>query len=149
MWSGTTTKDGREEYGATDGEPEEKKKLMNFMDINRFHRTFGHPSEQAMRNTARFYNWQLTGKFEACEDCQMSNAQQKAVSKTTEDKKEKPGERIFIDCSSVVDHMSLGGATKWLGIADDATGFMWSNMLDSESEAPEKMMTFIRKMSDQ
>jgi hypothetical protein len=78
----------------------------------------------------------------------MSNAQQKAVSKTTEDKKANPGERIFIDCSSVVNHMSLGGATRWLGIADDATGFMWSSMLDRESQAPEKVMTFIRKMDD-
>ena len=140
---------GEKLYEAMDGEPEDgKKKPAHYMDINRFHRTFGHPSEQSMRSTAKFYNWHLTGKFEACEDCQMSNAQQKAVSKTTEDKKKNPGERIFIDCSSVVDHMSLGGATKWLGIADDATGFMWSSMLDSESEAPEKVMTFVRRMAD-
>ena len=140
---------GERLFEAVDGEPEDtKKKPAHYMDINRFHRTFGHPSEQAMRSTAKFYDWQLTGKFEACEDCQMSNAQQRAVSKTTEDKKSNPGERIFIDCSRVVDHMSLGGATRWLGIADDATGFLWSSMLDSESQAPEKVMTFIRKMDD-
>jgi hypothetical protein len=30
-----------------------------------------------MKATAKFYGWKLTGMLEACEDCQMSNAQQK------------------------------------------------------------------------
>jgi hypothetical protein len=129
------------EDGATD-------KPSGYMDINRFHRTYGHASEQAMRRTAKFYNWKLTGTLEACEDCQMSNAQQKGVHKTTANKAKNPGERIFIDCSSVVDHSSLGGATRWLGVTDDATGFLWSKLLESESDAPKAVMTFIKKLAD-
>ena len=124
------------------------KKYDNYMDINRFHKTYGHASEQAMKNTAKFYNWKLTGIFEACEDCQMSNAQQQPVAKEATDRKETPAERIFIDCSAVANHTSLGGATVWLGIADDATGIMWSNLLEKEAEAPTKMMTYLRKMAD-
>ena len=139
---------GERTYQATEDKESSTKKAEHYMDINRFHKTYGHPPEQAMRNTANYYNWKLTGTLEACEDCQLSNAQQKGVSKTTEDKMKHPGERVFIDCSSVTEHMSLGGATRWLGIADDATGFMWSQMLNSEADAPKKVMTFIRKMTD-
>ena len=141
---------GESMYGASDeaGGEKDSKKAAVYMDINRFHRTFGHPSEQSMRSTAKFYNWRLTGTFEACEDCQKSNAQQKNVGKLAVDQKKNPGERVFIDCSSVVDHMSLGGATRWLGIADDATGFMWSKLLDSETEAPDVMIKFLLKMNE-
>ena len=56
-----------------------KPKPTGYWEINRFHKIFGHASEEAMRATAKHCGWKLTGKLEACADCQMSNAQQKQV----------------------------------------------------------------------
>ena len=100
----------------------DKVKPTAYWDINRFHKIFGHAFEEAMRVTAKYYGWKLTGKFEACEDCGMSNAQQKAVPKSTQEQSKTPGERIFADMSSVADHESLGGVKVWLCAVDDATG---------------------------
>ena len=33
------------------------------MDINRMHQIYGHANEDALRKTAKKYNWELTGKF--------------------------------------------------------------------------------------
>jgi len=55
-----------------------------YWNVNRFHKVFGHASDEAIKSTAKFYGWKLTETLEVCEDCQMSNAQQKKVSKTTE-----------------------------------------------------------------
>ncbi len=125
-----------------------KEKPSQYWNINKFHKIFGHASEEAMRATAKAYGWQLTGKFEACEDCQMSNVQQKAVPKTTETSSDTPGERLFVDMSSVSKHTSLGGARVWLCVVDDATGFVWNRMLKAKSEAPKKIQQMIRKLHD-
>ena len=84
-----------------------------YWDTNVFHKAFGHPSETVMRATAKHHGWKLTGNFEACEACQRSNVQQKRIQKTTDDQETKPGERIFADVSSVLEHTSLGGAKVW------------------------------------
>jgi len=96
-------------------------------NVNRFHKVFGHASNEAMKSMAKHFVWKLTGTLEACEDCQMSNAQQKRVSKTTKTQSETPGERLFVDMSSVSKHKSLGGARAWLAASNDATGHTWSH----------------------
>ena len=89
---------------------DKKKKQAAHWDINTFHKIFGHASEEAMRKTAEKHGWKPTGTLESCEDCQMSNIQQKKVPKKTESKSTTPGERVFVDMSSVTGHTSLGGA---------------------------------------
>ena len=138
---------GEDEAAKTTAGKEEKK-YDGYWEVNKFHKIFGHASVDAMRATAKHYNWKLTGTFEACEDCQMSNAQQRDVPKSTSDKKSRPGERLFIDSSSVTEHASLGGATVWLAATDDATGFTWSHLLAAKSDIPEKMLALLRKLND-
>ena len=117
-------------------------------DINRFHRIFGHASKDAMETTAKAYGWKLTGTLEACEACQMSNIQQKKVPKTTDTQSKTPGERMFIDMSSVSGHSTLGGAKVWLCCVDDATGCVWNRLLKTKGEAPSKIMTLLRRLHD-
>ena len=114
-------------------------------DINRLHKVYNHASEEVLRKTAKHYGWTVTGKFEACADCQMSNIKQKAVPKYTETKSTTPGERVFIDITSVR-HRSMGGSKFWLGCVDDATDQTWSSFLKQKSDMPKVMMVFLRKM---
>lgn len=125
-----------------------KKKPVEHWDINRFHRVFGHASVTAMEATAEHFGWKLTGKFEACEDCQMSNAQQKKVAKTTESSSSEPGERIFVDMSSVSEHTSLGGSKVWLCAVDDATGCTWNQLMKRKSEAPKMVTKILTRLID-
>ena len=119
-----------------------------FEEINRFHRLLGHASEESMRRTAKHYNVQLTGKFEACEDCQKSNVAQRSVKKTTDDVSTRFGERLCIDSSSVVEHQSLGGGKVWLCVVDDHTGYAWGQIMKRKSDTVENVMEIIRTIQD-
>jgi hypothetical protein len=81
-----------------------KLKAKAHWDINKIHNIFGHASEEPMKAMAKAYEWKLTGKLEPCENCQMSNAQQKKVSKTTETESTTPGEKMFVNMSLVSGH---------------------------------------------
>lgn len=97
--SGINSNSGTSDAKKEDQEDDPKNKKPDaHWEINRFHRIFGHAAEDALKATAKHCNWKLTGnKFEACESCQMSNVQQKKVSKTTDTESTVPGERIFVD----------------------------------------------------
>ena len=76
-------------------------KPMKVWDINRLHRVFNHASEEVLRKTAKAYDWEVTGKMEQCQECIESNIKKKAVNKFTEGSSSTPGERIFIDTTSI------------------------------------------------
>ena len=70
-------------------------------NINRMHRVYNHAGEDALRRTAKACGWKLTGKMEKCISCLEGNARKKGVAKFTDTKSETPGERIFIDTTSI------------------------------------------------
>jgi hypothetical protein len=76
----------------------EKGRVVN---INDFHKSMGHVNEESLRKTAQLYNIKLKGKLEKCYECSISKIKQRNVAKTTENKSEIPGERLFIDISSI------------------------------------------------
>ena len=126
-------------------EEQEGSKPTKSWDINRMHQVFNHASEEALRRTAKAYGWHLTGKMEVCQECQESNIRKKPVSKFTETKSEKIGERIFIDTSSISE-TTLGGSKYMIGVVDDATGFTWGNMLKRKKDVVNTMLKFLRSM---
>ncbi len=105
----------------------------------------GHPGEETTRKTAAFYGWELTGKFEICDDCATAKAKQASVAKTTETKSDKRGERIFIDSSSVKGE-SYGRAKFWLLALDDKTDNPTSFFLQRKSETKTKMVPWIKDL---
>jgi hypothetical protein len=114
-------------------------------DINRMHKVFNHASEDVLRATAKERGWKITGTFETCRDCKESNAQQKAVSKTTSVKSTIPGERIFMDITSIK-HVSLGGKKFWLVVVDDATSYTWSYFLAQKNHVAKTMLSFLNML---
>jgi len=109
------------------------------LNVNGFHKAFGHASDEAMKSTANFCGWKLVGTLDTCEGYQMRNAQQKKLSKTTETQSEAPGERLFVDMPSVSKHKSLEGARVWLAAANDATGHTRSHLIEKKSHAPKNL----------
>ena len=108
------------------------------------HRVFNHASEEVLWATAKTYGWTVSGKFEACADCQLSNVQQKGVQKATQESSTVPGERIFMDITSVK-VTSYGGNRFWLVVVDDATGMTWSVFLKRKSDLGNKMVNFLQR----
>lgn len=114
-------------------------------DINRMHRVFNHASEEVLRATAKDNGWQVTGTFETCRDCHESNAKQKGVAKSTETKSDKPGERLFMDFTSIKSK-SLGGGKFWLVVVDDATNLTWSYFLKKKNKLAKTMVSHLLQM---
>jgi hypothetical protein len=118
----------------------------NKIDINLLHKILGHTNEDSIRNTAKYYGIEVQNKMEKCVDCALSKAKQKSVKKYTNTKSEVPGERLFIDISSV-QYESLGGAKYWLLIVDDCTDMCWSAFLRNKSDAGPRTIKFIKELS--
>ena len=76
----------------------EKGKSIKVDDL---HQILGHPSEETTRRTAAFYDWKVMGQFTPCEDCGIAKSRQKNVNKESEARSKIPGERLFIDISSI------------------------------------------------
>ena len=115
-------------------------------DINTFHRTFNHASDEKLRATAKKYDWTLSGKLDPCRDCQISNITKRDVPKGgTEDKATANGERIFIDGTSVKTP-SMGGNKYWVAVVDDKSSQTWSIFMKRKNDQVPRLMTFLRKM---
>ena len=54
------------------------------MPLNRSHQIMGHAHDRTSMLTAKYYNIKVTGTLEPCEDCKLSKARQKNVTKLSE-----------------------------------------------------------------
>jgi hypothetical protein len=103
------------------------------LNINVLHQVLGHPSEETTRKTAIFFGWNVNGTFNPCKNCGIAKLRQKNVNKVSEARSKNPGERIFINQSSI-QQKSIGGLKLWLLVIDDCTDFCWSAFLTKKSD---------------
>jgi hypothetical protein len=116
------------------------------IDINVLHGVLGHPSEDITKKIAEYYCWKITGKFKPCSDCQTAKFKQNAVPKELETKSTIPGERLYIETSSVKTE-SFGGSKFWLLVVDDCTDVAWSAFLNKKSDQVERLITLIKELA--
>ena len=69
--------------------------------------------------------FKLVNKPEKCVACTVGKIKVKPKAKINKNRSKIPGERLYVDTSSVRDK-SRGGSKFWLMIADDATSKKWS-----------------------
>jgi len=110
-----------------------------------FHHQLGHPSEAITRATARYMQIHVTGTLPPCQNCAMGKARQKPVPKTNANTSKIPGERLYIDISSIK-AMSLGGAKFWLLAVDEATHMKWSIYLKTKDQTGTEMVKLIKEL---
>ena len=109
------------------------------MQVQEAHTKLGHCGEDYTRATAQYYGQKLTGKFKPCEDCGIGKAKMGAVNKELVQKSIIPGERWYIDISSVKQE-SFGGTKFWFGMLDDCTDLFISHRLAAKSHLPDKLV---------
>jgi transposase InsO family protein len=105
----------------------------------------GHPSEATTRATAKVFGVKLVGQMKPCEDCALSKAKAKKISKVPVKRASKPGGRLCIDISSP-STKSIGGKRHWLLVVDDCTDYAWSFFLKQKSETKDIMIALIKEL---
>ena len=117
------------------------------VNVQKLHEMLGHASEDVVRKTAKYYGWELFGKFEKCENCAISKAKQKGVSKESTMKSAVPGERLCFDISSSK-KLSFSKSKFWLLVVDEATDMCWSRFLKKKSDLPDVMMKLVKEINN-
>jgi hypothetical protein len=70
-------------------------------DINHLHKLFGHCGQEIFNNTINMFGFNSSSNFDTCEQCAIARAQQKNVNKNWLVSSNLPGERLYVDISSI------------------------------------------------
>ena len=111
--------------------------------IQDFHNIMGHPSIDTTEKTATTYGITLIGQPQPCEECALAKSKQANVSKETDIKSNTPGERLFIDISSI-QQQSYGGSKFWCLVVDDCTDMCFSFFLKQKSDQVPLLVDFFK-----
>ena len=93
-----------------------------------FHRVTGHVGHHLMD-----YKVNLTGKVNNGLSCSLEKIRQKNIPKKNEDKSKNPGERMYLDISSMR-KPSMGGRQHWVMLVDEPTKYKKSFFLKKKNE---------------
>ena len=109
------------------------------------HRVTGHAGHHLMDATAKYYKVDLTGKVNNCLSCSLEKIKQKNIPKKNEDKSKNPGERMYLDISSMR-KPSMGGRQHWVMLVDEATKYKKSFFLKKKNEQVEPIIDWIKAL---
>ena len=109
------------------------------MKMQNAHAKLGHCGEDFVKSTAKYYNWNITGAMKPCEACAIGKAKQAPVSKQLNEKSNIPGEKWFIDITSIA-HESFGGTKYWFRMLDDCTDNFFSFGIERKSYIGHKLV---------
>jgi hypothetical protein len=112
------------------------------IDVNKFHEMIGHCGVDRLKKTAQVDRLKLKGNFKVCEDCAVAKARQKNLNKDWKGGNQVPGERFYLDISSIRDE-SYGVSCFWVLLVDDYTDYCWSIFLKHKSDLKGKVMTLL------
>ena len=94
------------------------------LSMNDVHEMLGHPSKEFTQATAKKLNLKVTDQMRQCKHYNMRKMKKKNISKTTLERAEKPGDRVYMDISSIK-YASAGRAKFWGLFLDDCTDFLF------------------------
>lgn len=112
-----------------------KSKKCEAMDINDFHRIYGHASEKLLRATAKRLDVRLTGELKLCAGCAMGKAIRHGVPSSTKNRATERLERVFVDLTGPRSVASVGGVHYMMIVRDDFSRFTWLFGLKSKSSS--------------
>ena len=108
-----------------------------------FHRVTGHAGHRLMDATAKYYKVYLTGNVNNCLSCSLEKIRQKNIPKKNEDTSKNPGERMYLDISSMR-KPSMGGRQHWVMLVDEASKYKKSFFLEKKNEQVEPIIYWIK-----
>jgi hypothetical protein len=111
-------------------------------DLNHLHKVFGNCGQEILNYTIKMYGFKSSGNFDTCEQCAIAKPQQKNVNKNWLCSSNLPGERLYVDISSIKER-NIGGAKFWALIVDEYTDYCWSFVLKSNLDLKIKIKTLL------
>ena len=93
----------------------------------------GHINEKDLKLTAKIGGVRLTGTYKTCVPCMKAKFKTLNIRKETITPTAQPGERLYLDLSTIK-APSLGGTLYWALIVDDYTKMKWSFFLKKKSD---------------
>jgi hypothetical protein len=90
----------------------------------------------------KIYGFKSTGSFDTCEQCAIAKARQKSVNKNWLGSSDLPGERLYVDISSI-QKRSFSGGKFWALIIDDYTDYCWSFVMKNKSDIKARIKTLL------
>jgi hypothetical protein len=79
------------------------------INLNKFHEMIGHCGVDCLKKAAQVHGLKLKGNLKVCKDCAVTKARQKNLNKDWKGGSQVPGERAYLDISSIRDE-SYGGS---------------------------------------
>jgi hypothetical protein len=112
------------------------------IDMNMFHEMIGKCVDDRLKKTANIHGLKLKGEFKVCEDCAVAKARQRNFNKDWKGGIQVPGERVYLDISSIKGE-SYGGSCFWALVVDDHTDYCCSLFLKAKSDLKGKFSTLL------
>jgi hypothetical protein len=109
------------------------------------HKLLTHVGEDCAQQTAKCSGWEVVGKFDPCTFCTTAKACQNNLIRHVNNPSTVPGERLFIDISSVKG-MSYSNSKYWLLILDNCLDVIWSKFLTAKSHTSKMMVPFSKDL---
>ena len=110
--------------------------------LKALHHRLSHAAMESVKATAKHFGWQTTGDLDKCVACATAKAKRKKLNRELQEKSKIPGERLFLDISSVK-AQSIGGAKFWLLVQDNATDMCWSFLIKEKSDLSQSVMNLL------
>ena len=130
------------EKDTVDDDDNAYKQLVN---INTLHSMLGHCNKDTTKSTARYHNFETTGRMHQCADCAIAKAKRKSVKKKAEVTASQKGDKAFLDIS-YISAESCSGKRYWCLLEDENTNMLWSLFLKSKSEVKTYLVPLLKKI---
>ena len=104
------------------------------VDINEYHRSFGHVHKELLLETAKQRGVTLTVELHEYKGCSIAKGRKKPIANTTKNRADKRGGRVFLDVCGPKSVRSIGGEEHMLLVKDGFSKFSAVYFMRSNSE---------------
>jgi hypothetical protein len=112
------------------------------IDANKFHEIIGHCGVDRLKKTTNIHGLKLKGEFKVFKEYAIAKARQSNVNKDWKGGSQVPGERFYLDISSIKGE-SYGRSCFWALVVYDHTDYCWSLCLKAKSDLKGKFLPLL------
>ena len=112
------------------------------------HHETRHAGQQLVTDTVKYYEVHVRGVVMKCLSCSLEKIRQKNIPKKNENTVMKPGERMYLDISSMNDE-SFGGRKRWAMLVDEVTRYKHSFFLKKKLDQIEMISSLLKGWKDE
>eukprot|EP00924_Labyrinthula_sp_SR-Ha-C_P005941 snap_masked-scaffold_14-processed-gene-9.2-mRNA-1 protein AED:1.00 eAED:1.00 QI:0/-1/0/0/-1/1/1/0/444 len=130
----------------TEAEFIDNEKIFTISEVEYYHKLFGHPSVNILKNTLKFHNIKIkVPDIVSCEVCSKTKQQRTPVHKQKVFKASKPLERLYCDTvSSTV--RGKAGEHYFIVVTDSFSKYRYVENFKSKDRIPENLIIFFKKV---